>query len=702
MTDADEAHYEKYGVGKMLREAKELKKSRAPYFPFDRRGDYVVTGEHDLGALPAGATRAMDKDGATIPNAFDFDSREAAHAYVANQKLPSRVKQVYFDPDGNLTTKEGAITSDMAPEDGAPKYRVTVENRHVEFAKSEAEANQIHDAMIEAGIKNVKPVDMVTKHNKMDFGLRSGQVNALAQAIDRRTDMTEGDKARMIHTLEQVSVPLQRGNRLESHYIERRGVSGMSTDVIRNFSDYAHASAAFRARGEFKPDIDAAFKDMQRVVDDGRTNGDTNTVERRRWLQEMQSRLEGFGSPEYSGKLAPIFQGLATISFLKRMLSPAHLALHLTHPVMISGPEMGGRYGLNNAYRELFKAYNDLGARGALGEGVKGMTRVARTDGAPTDFGSYFRKQVNDPTISHLFAELEATGHIHPSAAFDVTPYTETQNSFERGLGRVDRSFRELTNATETVNRYASALTEFRLAKRNGLSDEAAIRSAKNMLASTQGLYSQTNAPPIFRNPYTRFFLQFKQLPVNLATLIGRLVYNSFRGETPEVRQAALRSFGSMMGAAALMSGVGGLPQDIEKLVLGLGRALGVGPDWETAQSEQRMALAHTLGPELAKLVMGGVTGMSPFGVNVGHRMGYASLLTFGQPKSEKEDDLMAWIGDTLMGAPGSLIGDTADGLFRLRNGDYVNGVAKLAPAKIVGDIAKAYELYNKASPTSA
>jgi hypothetical protein len=82
--------------------------------------------------------------------------------------------------------------------------------------------------------------------------------------------------------------------------------------------------------------------------------------------------------------------------------------------------------------------------------------------------------------------------------------------------------------------------------------------------------------------------------------------------------------------------------------------------------------------------------------------MGYASLLTFGQPKSEKEDDLMAWIGDTLMGAPGSLIGDTADGLFRLRNGDYVNGVAKLAPAKIVGDIAKAYELYNKASPTSA
>lgn len=701
MTDEDEAHYAAQGYPKgTFREAEALQKAQGPYVPLKRRGQYVVTGEHAVEKPTGKYAQAVDKDGAAIPNAFDFDTREAAHDYAANSKLRPEVKAVYFDPaTGKLSTKEGSISTAGS---GVQKFRVEVQNQHMEMAETKAEAEARRGAMTDAGLKNVSPVQLAEKHAGMDFGLKSGQVNLLKKAVERIPGMSAADKDRMMESFERSSVTLQRGNRLESTFLKRKNVAGASTEVIRNLADYAHASSAFRARAEFKPDIDGAMNDMRKVIADGVTKGSPDTLERQRWVQELESRLEGFGSPEYSGPMAPVWQKLMALSFLKRMLSPAHLALHLTHPMMVSGPEMGGRYGLNNSYRELFRAYNDLGGRGALGEGVKGMARNFREDGSPTNFGNYFREQIasapDRDALTRMFGELESTGHIHSDAGFDVGRYTENQSSFDRGLGRVDRAFRELTSATETVNRYATAVAEYRLAKKSGMSDDEATRSTKDVLANTQGLYSRTNAAPIFRGA-ARPFLQFKQMPATLITLMGRLIYRSFKGETPEVRQQALKSFASMMGAATLMSGVGGLPQEAGEAVNGLGKLLGVSPDWLPTEDNMRLGLSKELGPELSKLVMGGITGLGPTGVNVGHRMGYASLLTFGEPASTRESDVEAWIADTVFGAPGSYLADTYDGLSKLRNGDYTGAVEKLAPAKAMGDIAKAAQDYTQGKP---
>jgi hypothetical protein len=674
MTDEDEAHYEQFGIGKALKSADDLQKTKGPYFPLKRRGDYVVTGEHDV----AGG------------KVQDFDSREEAHAFATRQTLPTKVRKIYFDPEtGEETTKVGGLSTAGSP---VEKYRATVQNQHVAFAETEAKAEAARQTMLAAGLKNVSAVDKVRKNAGVDYGLRSSQLDQLIKAVERRSDLNDAQKATLARSLEESSVALQRGNRLESHYLERRGVAGASTDVIKNLSDYAHASAAFRSRAEFKSEIDGALQEMRDITDQDRS--DPNTLERRRTVQEYENRLEGFGSPEYQGKLGPFWQKLMMLSFLKRMASPAHLALHLMHPVMTSIPVIGGERGLMRTYREFARAYNDLGARGALGEGVKGLARAARENAGPTSFGDYFRKQLSNvgdrEALGAMMKELEATGHLHPDAGFDVARYASDGSRLDQGLERVDRAFRELTSATESVNRYGTAVAAYRLAVKDGMSHEQAVRYAKDSVANTQGLYSATNAAPIFRKTGLKPFMQFKQYPAMVIHLMGKLVHSAFAGETPEARQAALRSFGMMMGTATLLTGVNGLPTEAAKAVTLLGNALGVTPSWDELENNTRMGLAHELGPELSNLIMNGVSSLGPTAVDVHHRLGFSSMLTFGEPKSDKPDDVVNWLEGVVGGAPVSMLSDTLAGAQALRHGDLETAFEKLTPVKALDDLAKA------------
>ena len=696
MTEADQEHYDQFGIGKALKTSRDMQRTTGPYFPLKRRGDYVVTGEHEIKA-PLNAKPVQDH-----PNQFDFDTREEAHAFAIKQNLPTKVAKAYFDPaTGEKTTKLGGISTEGV---AAEKYRATVQHQHVEYHQTESDAHQAMQSMQKAGLKNVTMPDMKRKNANVEYGMRSATLNHLIKAVERRDDLSNEQKATLVRSLEQSSVALQRGNRFESHYLERKNVAGASTDVVKNLTDYAQASAAFRSRAEFKDGIDGALKDMRDLKDSDRMNPDT--AERSRVIQEYEQRIEGFGSPEYMGKVGPVWQRMMMLSFLKRMASPAHLALHMMHPVMTSIPVLSGEHGLLRTQREFLRAYRDMGGGGALGEGVKGLVRVARENSGPTNFGDYFRKQLKNVSdrdaLGAMMKELEATGHLHPDSGFDVARYDSSKGSIDHGFERVDRAFRELTSATESMNRYATAITAYRLAiKKSGATPETAIRYAKDTVANTQGLYSATNSAPIFKGAgWKKAVMQFKQYPAMVIHLMGKLVHDAFRGDTPEVRQAALRSFATMMGTAAVLTGVNGLPTEGAKAVTLLGNALGVTPSWDEVTNNMRMGLAHNLGPTLSNLVMNGISSLGPTAVDAHHRLGFSSMLVFGEPRSDKPDDVMNWLYGVIGGAPGSLLKDTLEGAQALRHGNLELAFEKLTPVKALDDLGKAARMAVEGKPT--
>jgi hypothetical protein len=696
LTEEDSNHYEALGIGKALKDATEFQKQQGFYAPMKRFGDYVVTGEHELN-VPANA-KQIGKD------TVEFGTREEAHKYAASQDLPTSSKIVHYDPlTGERVALKDAISTAGSP---VAKYQVRVERSHVEFADTPREIKAIRQAMIDSGLKNVSGIDKRRLNPDVDYSLSSPQVKTLIDAVNRRKDLSDPAKALLAKSLAEASITMRAGNRLEPHYLKRRNVAGASDDIIRTLTSYSRASAAARSRADFNDVIDTNMSKMKDKIEANRLDGLTFT--RRTAHQELESRIYGFGSPEYSGRLAPFWQKVMAVSFWKRMMSPAHLLLHLTHPGMISGPVLGARHGFGQAYRELYRSYRDMGGVSpALAKGVAGMAQVFKNDTSPTNFLGYFKSKLADVKDSSgvlaMIKDLEATGHIHPDAGFEVGHFGENATRVQAGMERVDRAFRELTSATESINRVAEAVAAYRLElRKNGGNHQAAVRYAKDTLANTQGLYSATNAAPIFRNQSLRPFLQFKQFPQMIYHLLGRNLYQAFKGDTPEVRAQAARSFAGVVATHAAMAGVLGLPTELIKAPVMLANALGVtNTNWDDLENKAQQEMSALVGPQMGEIVMHGLSrALGPLSVDVHHRLGLGSLLTFGEPSSNKPQDTLNYMLDTVAGAPGSMLTDTLDASQSAMHGDWEGAFEKATPVKALADLLKAARLGVYGKPT--
>jgi hypothetical protein len=141
---------------------------------------------------------------------------------------------------------------------------------------------------------------------------------------------------------------------------------------------------------------------------------------------------------------------------------------------------------------------------------------------------------------------------------------------------------------------------------------------------------------------------------------------------------------------------------ELAKIPIMLANALGVtNTNWNDIENAAQRKASDTFGPQLGEIMMHGLSrALGPFSVDVHHRLGLNSLLTFGEPQSSKSDDVMSWIYDTIGGAPASMITDTLDATNALHNGDYLKAAEKIMPAKAITDVLKAARLTSEGKPS--
>jgi len=695
--DDDKLFADKPELGKAIKNAEELKVKKGAYFPLMRQGEHVVRAKFKVEAPTGG--KKIDE------NTWEFGSRQEANKFAREVGLPARTKTVYYDPEtGAKTTKDNESTT------GSPvqKFQTRVQRELMELHETERGANARRQELVDhGGFEDIKAVTKRDLNNKLDYEISSPQIQKLVDNLRKRKDLSPEQRGIMERSLLEASIGMKAGTRVEQRRLPRRNVAGASRDVVRNTIDYSNSASRYLSRQDYRSTVDGALKDMREHIKDNEYQ-DT-TIERQRVLQEMEGRLYGFGSPEYTGRMAPVWSRLMTASFLMRMASSAHILLHMTHPGMISAPVLGSRHGFAKAYASLARAYGDMGAMDALKEGAKGAVRTARNPAAePTNFVDGFKqrlaKSADGAKIGKMLDALMETGHIHPDAGFEATRLNEFGTAADRGLSRVDTAVREITGATESINRVAEAVAAFRLEhERNGGDFDKAVRYAKDTLANTQGLYSPTNAAPAFRNPALRPFLQFKQFPQMVYSLLGKSLYNMFKNEDPKVRAEAVRAFAGVITTHAAMAGALGLPMEVIKAPIMLANALGVtNTSWADIEEKAQEQATEMFGPQVAEVVMHGLSrALGPFSVDVHHRLGLNSLLTFGEPKSNKPEDSMNWILQTVGGAPASMAQDAFTGGQALMNGDFGKAAEHLIPIKQFDDLAKAYRLGSDGKPSA-
>jgi hypothetical protein len=525
----------------------------------------------------------------------------------------------------------------------------------------------------------------------------------MIKGIQSRGDMTLAAKEAAIEALHRTAVATQRGNRIMKHQLSAKKITGADTDLVRNLLEYNQAMARARARMEFEPQSEAAMKALR---DYHRTHEDESKLVRADVLRSLEDRIYSNYSADPNGTYSQVSNKLMTISFMKRMASPAHLLLHMTHPWMISAPVLSARHGMPKTVMNLTRAYRDMGAGGALGEGFKGAAWLAKDiSSEPTNWIDHFTNKLSgaedSARLGRMLKELSDLNRIHPDAGLEVHRMLPGRNRATQALDHVDGVFRQLSGATESINRVAEAIAAYRMEfeKSKGNHDQA-VRYAADTLANSQGLYSRSNRAPVFANPVLRPFLQFKQFPQMIYHLLGRNLYDAFRHEDMDARKEAAKAFAGVVTTHAAMAGALGLPMEVIKAPVMLANALGLSnTNWSDLEDDAMKLASKTFGPQAAEYIMHGMG--RALGVDVHHRLGLNSLMFFGEPRSNNANDLKSWLFDFLGGAPASLAMDAHDGVTDIMNGDVLGGLAKLVPIKAFDDVAKAIKLATEGKHTA-
>jgi hypothetical protein len=705
LSEDDAGIIDNEAVFNWLRGTQGLRVVKGIYFPLMRHGDIVVRTRDKVGDLHGGKVVETDKDGNVVVEWRAATDKAARAAYksvaeATDNPITSVGKRRYL-PDGTVVSEVDARgqTHELA-------YRARVQLSGVKFFDSAREAASfIRESKGDFDWTDAKPLDRADMQNRGD--LTGQQFNALMSSLDRRSDIDSTSKALLKTTLQQASLRLMSGNRIQQRSLPRRGVRGASEDIARNTVQYATAASNYLGKIRYMPAVREAMSDMRALI--AREPASKDMQLRNQVLNELVARVEqnvvNIHHPPQ------IVRDVMTLSFLDKLFSPGYSIINGMQPWMVTLPVLGGRYGPLRAGAALTRAYNSVGGLGALGSGIYNTASAVKNIRAiglnTTDIVGSMRqnlaKESDGAQLTTMFDQLVERGLVSQEAGLEIAgAIASGRGVWGTGLSKVDRIARQLPVAVEIVNRATSAVAAFRLGKSAGMTEEQATAHAFDVVDQTQGDYRAFNQPRFFNKPWLSPALQFKKYAQLMTALTVDMVDRAAFQKGRE-RRVAIQQLASLWGVQIAMAGALSLP-GLELLKAGamIAAMLGVGDGWDDIERKLRKIFDDALGKDLGELVTRGVISRAPrlfglSGVDLSSRVSLSDMWLFGEPKSNDRQGAQAYLFNFVGGAPASLLLDWAEGLRAAGEGDFGKAFIQMVPAKFIADTAKAVKgRYNR------
>ncbi|QIG67549.1 hypothetical protein EVB41_084 [Rhizobium phage RHph_TM3_14A] len=691
VTDADKALMgEAYDA---IAAAGSLSKIDGPYFPLMRRGNYVVKGTYKV-TEPKNATKISD-------NEFEFTDKDAAAKFAAVQDGRPTIRTIYVNKNtGETQGTEGGKTYRYTKEDidAVPRYRVAVQNRHMEMFDTMRQARARVAELRAAGMN----VDDAVPRQFENYGIQadalSSQMRRLATVMERRADArnyTAEQKDDLLRTLNEVSLSMLGSTRIQSRNLPRRYVAGASRDLLRNTVEYAHATGNYTAKLDFRPQLDAALTELNDATkanpQDGFASG------RQAVANEVMRRVTTPNPAAESSTGNALTNRILSMSFMDKLMSPTYSVINATQPMMTTTPYLAGQYGVGRAAAAMAKAYSDIGTLRSLKQGFKDTASKVRGELQTNDPVSLIMSRLADKGELDMMNILLDRGIIDSDSGLEVGQLVRDQRkivgALDGGIGYLEGIARQMPKTIEAINRSVSALAAYRLEMERSNNHARAVQFAQDTVNMTQFNYSTSNTAPWMRHPVMRLALQFKKYGLGMYQMLGEQAAIAVRNENPGDRARAIKSLSYTLGMHALMAGTMGLPTEPIKLAVTAANGLGLADwSWGDVEDAQREVMADLFGKEFGEIVSRGIPRAA--GIDLSSRMGLDTLMgPFGEPRSNEAQDYKAWAWDALAGAPAGLVADWGSGINSIANGDFMRGIEKLIPIKVVSDSIKAYRV---------
>jgi len=723
------------------RDNPDLARRAGPWVPFKRFGDFAVSGRYNFPTLPLGARDLGD-------GVFEFggaDARTNAERFIdavtdsSGVKLLHAEQAVYDKTTGEpatrveehstweggkvgepgyiVTTREGQkrITARQAVNDPnlEVRWRLHFNDRHLEFFRKETEAQDaLNELRKNPHLTMRDEVELVSdRKNYQSPHLMSKAMSDMIKQLKNSWEykrMTDAERRAWLQRLQQQSAKqvMMAGGRAPG--LMREYVEGQSRNLLEGYAMASAQSAFNHAHYTYGGKYRDALKEAEDFYKSWTGKG---TSDMRAVLEEIQRRMFRVQDPFVHGIWGAATNRLLQATYTAKLAGTSFLALNLMEPILIGLPYLASKYGAWNAFRLMRGAYRDIGIRNTLGEGVgdfkTAMLSVMNKGKQATwaDYQHVLTKYLKDPDEIKLFETLMKRGLFDRNSVNEVTMLRQPNpGRIGKFLDYWDTAFRGMNTSVEALNRGVLALAAFRGEKGTF---EQRLRGAEDAVYKGAGQYASWNAPPAFNHPVARLALQFKKYPQRVLSNYIAALAGTMHGETPEIRRQNLKHLAYSLGMTASVAGMFGLPTEVFSVPMNALNILGIGPGWQGVQSGIYELMANYFGPETAEILAHGLP--RALNIDMSTRAGQDSLLFFGDPVSNKQQDLKASLAGISLGAGGSTIFNTIDGIQNLGKAlsEAVSGSNEMAwqygttaarDLMVVRQIADILEAYRKGS----
>jgi len=581
------------------------------------------------------------------------------------------------------------VEEDVAAASGETRAKL---QRKLDKMKAQPQHYQVHafeyEAEAEASVKDVDTKKWnVSQQVAVDYAAKSETLSSKAfqkigDKLSKNLDKKNANKVREM--LAEMQVATQPENALLARRLQRKNVFGADENMLRAFATTVDKSAFYLARMKYSRQISRALYDLeQQAKGDFRLGNVYEEISKRHALD-----MEYFPSP--------IQNAIAKASGIYHLVSPSYWTVNATQPWFIGAPVIAARHGMGKTFSAL---------RAGTADAFRLLQAGVQRNGAFSDL------DINEDVIANP-DERRMLQHMLDRGRIDIN-VTHDLGVMSRGgsdwLSSMTRMAMWPAHQVETVNRIATSLAAYRLARRKGLRHEAALDYADTMIVETQVDYSNVNAPRPMKHgaiPLGKLIFQFRKYQQAMAQLIVNNALKAWpkQGLDPEQQAEAAvarKTLAMMFGMQFATAGALGLPA-INTVLWIWNMLLDDDDDEGDARTQMRNYLADQFGPDLGRAIAKGPLGYM-LATDLTKRTGLGDVfsplpfLRTGGNATARES--VGEFAVSALGAPANMAVNAASAWDKLEDGDWLRAMETALP-KGIKDIFKAARYANEGMKT--
>ena len=388
-----------------------------------------------------------------------------------------------------------------------------------------------------ARIKGATDLKQFARLSQIEYDSKAPPSGLIADILAQM--QRDGVKKEVLNNTYQMYLSLLPSQSLRQQMQARTGEQGYIEDVVQGFADVGSKMAHQLSAMKHRPDLDNAYAGIH-----GEAATDASAE-----IKDVYEALMAGKSFVENPVASTLSSRLSWLSYFWHIAGNASSAfVNLTQLPVIVLPLLAGKYGLGAttaAFNRAFKMYSN----GKFDDNREFMPDFT--------FGK-------NPKISQEYKDLyeAALDHstIRRGVGYELTELRRTSAEDYTGIrSKVETGLGWLFQNSERMNREITLIAAYDLA-RSKMSPEDARAFAINTTVDAHSHALPEAGPQLFQNNFGKVAFTFKRFAQAQIALMAKMFYNTFKGETKEVRDLALKQMLGIYGTTYAFAGVQGMP----------------------------------------------------------------------------------------------------------------------------------------------